>query len=231
MADKDAEAKDTTAVDNAGQDNAGGAGAGTPPPKTTEKPAGGSKKSLEDLERENEELRREAASYRTEKKELSKERDILKNRFDEAERAKLEEEGKFKELYEKKQKELDEERKATERKMIRSEVKAAAIAAGFIDLDLLSTIPMTEVKIDESGDVSGALEAVEKFKTNKPYLFKGSNSGSGGGDNKGKTETVATGGGKKPPETTTKPAEVDVRKLPRNERKEKLADVLNAIKK
>jgi hypothetical protein len=62
--------------------------------------------------------------------------------------------------------------KAADERIIRAELKAAAIAAGMVDLDGLKLADLSAVKLDESGNVTGANELMETLKTTKPYLFK-----------------------------------------------------------
>jgi hypothetical protein len=58
------------------------------------------------------------------------------------------------------------------RRVIRSELKAAAIEAGIVELDALKLVDLSEVKVTEDGDVVGIKEALSKAKEDKPYLFK-----------------------------------------------------------
>jgi len=59
---------------------------------------------------------------------------------------------------------------ATE-KLVRAELKAAAIKAGIVDLDGLRLADVSGVKLTDSGDVEGAEALIEKLKETKPYLF------------------------------------------------------------
>lgn len=56
-------------------------------------------------------------------------------------------------------------------RVIRAELKAAAIAAGMVDLDGLKLLDLSGVKLSESGDIEGADALFAAAKTAKPYLF------------------------------------------------------------
>lgn len=59
---------------------------------------------------------------------------------------------------------------ATQR-VIRAEMKAAAIKAGLVDLDALQMLDLSSVKLDENGEVTGADDVLAAAKKAKPYLF------------------------------------------------------------
>lgn len=72
-----------------------------------------------------------------------------------------------------------QEKKAIENKivdmqsrLIDSELKVAATAAGLQDLDFVKLIDKSNLKIDEAGNVTGVKEAVEEFKKQKAFLFQ-----------------------------------------------------------
>lgn len=56
-------------------------------------------------------------------------------------------------------------------RLIRAELKAHAIKAGIVDLDVLRLMDVSALRMDDAGDVQGAAEAVEAFKASKPHLF------------------------------------------------------------
>ena len=56
-------------------------------------------------------------------------------------------------------------------RVIRSELKALATAAGMVDLDGLKLADLSTVKINKDGEVEGAAEMMEALKKAKPYLF------------------------------------------------------------
>ncbi len=68
--------------------------------------------------------------------------------------------------------------KAAERaghdRLMRAELKAFGLAAGVVDTDVLRLIDLKSsgVKLDESGDVIGAKEAIAALKVAKPWAFK-----------------------------------------------------------
>ncbi|OYV74690.1 MAG: hypothetical protein B7Z74_01870 [Deltaproteobacteria bacterium 21-66-5] len=61
-------------------------------------------------------------------------------------------------------------RTAAER-IIRAEIKAAALRAGMIDLDGLKMLDLSAVKLTETGEIEGADALLEAAKKAKPYLF------------------------------------------------------------
>ncbi|MCM8735999.1 phage scaffolding protein [Azospirillum sp. A1-3] len=56
-------------------------------------------------------------------------------------------------------------------RIIRAELKAAAIKAGMVDLDGLKLADLSAVKLDDTGNVTGADEMLAALKESKPYLF------------------------------------------------------------
>jgi hypothetical protein len=62
------------------------------------------------------------------------------------------------------------ETKANER-ILRVELRAAAIKAGMVDLDGLKLLDTSSLKINDDGDVEGADALIEAAKKAKPYLF------------------------------------------------------------
>ncbi|MDR3736043.1 MAG: hypothetical protein P4L10_10970 [Acidobacteriaceae bacterium] len=56
-------------------------------------------------------------------------------------------------------------------RVIRAEIKAAAIKAGMIDLDGLKMLDLSGIKLNEAGDVEGAEALLDAAKKAKPYLF------------------------------------------------------------
>lgn len=108
------------------------------------------------------ELRHESASYRT--------------KAQEAERKAQEADERAKKAAEDAQASTKAaEEKANER-IIRAELKAAAIKAGMVDLDGLKLADLSSVKLNDAGDVEGAEALMEKMKEAKPYLFQATSS-------------------------------------------------------
>lgn len=61
---------------------------------------------------------------------------------------------------------------AANERVVRSELKAAAIAAGMVDLDGLKLADLSSVKLGADGNVDGAEALMKALKEAKPYLFK-----------------------------------------------------------
>jgi hypothetical protein len=66
---------------------------------------------------------------------------------------------------------LAEARQTTTERLMRSELKAAAIQAGMIDLDGIKLIDMSDVEISDAGDIVDADAVFIKLKRTKPWLF------------------------------------------------------------
>jgi hypothetical protein len=126
----------------------------------------------------------------------------------EAEKKKLEDEGKFKELAEKSALEAEALKKKTNELFIDQALQVEAIKEGIIDIDGIRLADRSKITIDESHDVTGAEEAIKDLMTRKPYLFDPDKKKDvlprpGGGDFKpGLREKVnATGDDKRSPHT------------------------------
>lgn len=129
----------------------GGGGGGTPP-------ANPPKPEPEVFSREYvKELRHESASYRTKAQENERKAQEAEDR---AKKAAEESEAKIKEAT-----------TAAEARIIRAELKAAALKAGMVDLDGLKLADLSKVKLGENGEVEGADALMEELKKAKPYLF------------------------------------------------------------
>jgi len=63
-------------------------------------------------------------------------------------------------------------RDAANRRIIQTEVRAAAAALGLKDADGLKLLDTSGLTVDDSGDVSGVADLLAEFKKNKPYLFR-----------------------------------------------------------
>jgi hypothetical protein len=64
-----------------------------------------------------------------------------------------------------------EARSAADQRVIRAELKAAAVKAGIIDLDGLKLLDTSGVKIGEDGEVAIPADFFDNAKKSKPYLF------------------------------------------------------------
>lgn len=61
---------------------------------------------------------------------------------------------------------------AADARVIRAELKAAAIKAGMVDVDGLKLADLSTVKLNaDTGEVEGAEALMEALKKSKPYLF------------------------------------------------------------
>ena len=70
---------------------------------------------------------------------------------------------------------------AADLRVIRAELKAAALKAGMVDLDGLKLADLSTVKLGADGEIEGADALMEALKKAKPYLF-GAASSSYAGD-------------------------------------------------
>ena len=59
----------------------------------------------------------------------------------------------------------------SQQRLIRAELKAAALKAGMVDLDGLKLADLSTVKLNDAGEVEGAEALFEAMKKAKPYLF------------------------------------------------------------
>ncbi len=85
-----------------------------------------------------------------------------------------------------------------QQRVIESDLKAQAVAAGLEDMDLLPLLDRSGIKMDDDGNVTGVKEAIEAFKAKKPDYFK---KASGGGEPKPKPKVTGDGGAPKPGDT------------------------------
>jgi hypothetical protein len=108
------------------------------------------------------ELRGENATYRTKAKEAA-----AKAEAAEAAAKKAAEEAEAK---------IKEAGTAAEQRIIRAELKAAALKAGMVDLDGLKLADLSTVKLNDKGEVEGAEALMETMKKAKPYLFQSGSS-------------------------------------------------------
>ncbi len=134
----------------------GGAGAGGGSPANPDD-------SRETFSREYvQELRAENKGWRLKAQQLEQERDTHKTA---AEKAAQDAEGRIKEA-----------NTTAEQRIIRAELKAAAVKAGMVDLDGLKLADLSNVKINEAGEVEGAEDLMKALKEAKPYLFSSTQS-------------------------------------------------------
>lgn len=150
-----------------GEPGAPGGGPATPPaPPAAPAPT----KGPETFSREYvTELRSENASYRTRAIEAERKAQEAEAR---ATKAAEEAEAKAKKAAEEADAKVKESHTSAEQRIIRAELKAEAIKAGMVDLDGLKLADLSSIKIDEKGEVAGAIELMAALKESKPYLFK-----------------------------------------------------------
>lgn len=84
-------------------------------------------------------------------------------------------------------------------RIIRSELRAAALRAGIVDIDALKMLDASGVKVSADGDVEIPADFFEKAKAAKPYLFKATGADTG--------TTSSTQSAPKPAPTTVKSAQ------------------------
>lgn len=138
-----------------------------------------SKKTAEELAIYARQLRGREAYARTKLADAERERNELRTTVDARNAKDLEEQKKFKELADiEKQKRVDTEQdrdeklKVSDIRYIRAEVRAAAIKAGIVDPKDVNNFDVTDLRIDEDGNIVGVDEFVATQKTAKPHWFK-----------------------------------------------------------
>lgn len=104
------------------------------------------------------ELREESKSYRLRAQEAEASAKAAKEIADKAEA-----EAKTK---------IETASKAAEQRIIRAELKAAALKAGMVDLDGLKLADLESIKLNDEGEVEGADALMAELKEKKPYLFQ-----------------------------------------------------------
>jgi Na+-translocating ferredoxin:NAD+ oxidoreductase RnfC subunit len=126
-------------------------------------------------------LREEAKVNRVTAEQLKAEKEELAKKIADAEKAELEKKGELQQLLDKERKEREDERKqlnekmtAADRRFILAEAKAAAIKAGIVDpSDVKNGIDVSDLRIDDDGNVPGLEDKIAKLKESKPHWFKG----------------------------------------------------------
>ena len=92
---------------------------------------------------------------------------------------------------------IKEAQTAADQRIIRAELKAAALKAGMHDLDGLKLADISKVKLNDAGEIEGADKLMEDLKKAKPYLFGAESTSSAhktpnAGENKPKTAMEMT---------------------------------------
>lgn len=103
------------------------------------------------------ELREENKSWRTKHQESETQRGEALKQVDEATKAAADK--------------IKEAQTAADQRIIRAELKAAALKAGMHDLDGLKLADFSKVKLNDAGEIEGADKLMEDLKKAKPYLF------------------------------------------------------------
>jgi hypothetical protein len=106
--------------------------------------------------------------YVKELREENKTRRIKETEHENALKAALESAAKAKEESDTR---VSATEKAANERIIRAEMKAAALKAGMVDLDGLKLADLSKVKLLEDGTIEGADELMAAMKEAKPYLF------------------------------------------------------------
>ena len=110
-----------------------------------------------------------------------------------AEQKALEEQGKFKELAEKRAAELESTQKQVQKMTVDNALTLKLAPLGVVDLSAaLQLIGRDQIKVSETGEISGIDEAIESLKKDKAYLFNGSSSGT---QNVGSASNTGNGNG------------------------------------
>lgn len=124
-------------------------------------------------------LRREAENERKAREAVEKDRDELRKYREDRERKDLEEQKEFQKLADKERKLREdaeakhkEELSARDKRYIRAEVRAAAIKAGILDTDDVNAMDISDLRMDDAGNVIGVDEFVKAQAEKKPHWFK-----------------------------------------------------------
>lgn len=144
-------------------------------------------------------LKDEIGQAKTREDALKAELAALKSEKDTAEKEKLKEQNKYKELWEGE----ESKTKTAKAKLIEGEIKRIAASEGLLDTDIAALIPRDSVTIGDDFNVVGAEAAVKAFKKSKPNLFKSEENPA---DKPATTETGARVGSPPPASGVTKAA-------------------------
>lgn len=157
--------------DNANSNN--GDGNGTP---TTPGNANPANVTTTDQNQGTETISKESFNVVSEKyKQAKADKEALEAKLAEIDRKKLEEDGKYKDLYEKEKQAKDE----LETKLTRSQKGTAfrvkAIQAGVVNPDdALKLVDIDKISLKD-GEVEGVDDLIKSLQENKPYLFQKDN--------------------------------------------------------
>jgi hypothetical protein len=128
---------------------------------TTQEPETFSRDYVQELRRENEQWRHKARNHESEAARAREEMEVARRERDEAAVKAMQEA----------QAAVAEARRGTDARIIRAELKAAALAAGMIDIEGLKLLDTSGVKLDEEGDIVIPAALFADAKRAKPWLF------------------------------------------------------------
>lgn len=141
--------------------------------------------------------RTENASWRTKHRNLQGEVESLKSKIKDFEDRDLAAETDLKkrlDAYEKRDREREKETaerlSAANRRFVLSEAKRLAKEAGIIDVDDVTVLDLSELRVDEDDNVNGLSDMIDQLKEAKPHWFKSAKDAVV--DQRDKTKTVVT---------------------------------------
>lgn len=124
-------------------------------------------------------LENEAAKHRLAHDAAAKERDELKAYREAREKEELEKKGEYEKILAKAEsdRKADAEKFASEiakrdRNALLAEAKVAAIKGGIIDPSDVASLDLSDLRMDESGNIPGIEKKIAELKTAKPHWFK-----------------------------------------------------------
>lgn len=117
------------------------------------------------------EIKSDMMRYKDERNQLRSQLEEYKKKEQEVEVKRLEEEKKYKELFEAEKKAREELVNSLKVEKIRNAINGEAVKVGAINPNDANFLHLEGVSIGEDGNVTGVTEAIEKIKTEKPYLF------------------------------------------------------------
>jgi hypothetical protein len=130
---------------------------------------------------------------------LRNENAVLRVKAKEIEKSKNDEIAQKDEFYTNQMNEkLSEAKSSYMKELTFAKLEAEAIREGIVDADIVKIIDISGIKLSEEGKIQGIKEAVEKFKKEKPSLFK-----------KIESSTYS----KEPPKPNAEASNIDVRSM------------------
>ena len=112
-------------------------------------------------------------------------------------------------------------RAESDARLIRAELKVAAIKSGIIDVDALRLIDTEGLTIGTDGSIEGADHAIAALRTSKPYLFA---------DGRPNIQATFTTSQPRRPPAPIQPDPVDARTLSREQWQAERAKVLSRLR-